>query len=172
MTTTLAEHAPARHKEGDGAPKSANLWCPRSFWDHGGRLSARQSRRPYGTGPRFSPVRHARMRRPILQLAPSRTSYWVREELRCRPGAHVAYTSPQAPHLAPPSRTPRDDALQLDEVMHTLGDVLAPGIRPDPTRGPLLSSGAASNPRFPRQKMAAAHCSAVEGDNFAQEMSS
>ncbi len=69
--------------------------------DHGGRLSARQSRRLVGTGPRFSPVRHARTRRPILQPAPGRTSYWVREELRCRPGAGCASAGPQAPHLAP-----------------------------------------------------------------------
>jgi hypothetical protein len=116
--------------KGDGAPKSANLWCPRSCGIAAGAsrratraqvanpragsgsasknahrdetLAHAYLRCPYGTGPRFSPVRHARTRRPILQLAPSRTSYWVREELRHRPSAHVAYTSPQAPHLLPP----------------------------------------------------------------------
>ena len=105
------------------------------------RLSARQSRRLVGTGPCFSPVRRARTRRPILQPAPGRGSYWPRRELRCRPSAHVASTSPQAPHLVPPSRTPRDDALQLDEVMRTLREVLAAGIRPDSRAAPLPGYG-------------------------------
>jgi hypothetical protein len=30
--------------KGSGAPKDASLWCPRSFWDRGGRLTARHLR--------------------------------------------------------------------------------------------------------------------------------
>jgi len=61
----------------------------------------RANRGGYGTGSCFSPVHHARMRRPILQPAPGGDSWWPRRELRCRPSAHVAYISPQAPHLVP-----------------------------------------------------------------------
>jgi hypothetical protein len=33
---------PVSKDRGNGAPKSADLWCPRSLRDRGGRLSARQ----------------------------------------------------------------------------------------------------------------------------------
>jgi hypothetical protein len=39
--------------KGSGAPKSANLWCPRSLRDRGGRLSARRMRRFF----RYTPGR-------------------------------------------------------------------------------------------------------------------
>ena len=53
-----------------------------------------------GIGPRF-------LRRSKFacerQLAPSRDSYWSREELRHRPSAHAACMNPRAPHPVPPS---------------------------------------------------------------------
>jgi hypothetical protein len=81
----------------------------------------------YGTGPRFrlcvvplpEPVTptscvegwkataHVQSRQP----APGRTSYWVRGELRCRPGASLR-RSPQAPHPVPPIMTPHERAPQ------------------------------------------------------------
>src|SRR6187549_974672 len=39
------------------------------------------------------------LRLKLGQLAPGRTSKWVRGEPRHRPRAHVASMSPQAPHL-------------------------------------------------------------------------
>jgi hypothetical protein len=46
--------------------------------------SRRANRGRFRHRARFSPVRRASPRRPILQLAPGRTSYWVRGELQCR----------------------------------------------------------------------------------------
>ena len=46
------------------------------------------------------------------------------------PECSTCVAEPAGTHLVPLSRTPRDGAPQLDEVMQILREVLPPGIRP------------------------------------------
>jgi hypothetical protein len=133
-----ATHSSARalHRspEGGGAPKSADLWCPRSL--AGPRRAPRGApqRRLSGDGRAFRLGHRARTRpkaggatrfqvgrRPVAQHlsrqpAPGRASYWTRAEPRCRPSARLANrtrrhrTSSRDPRRL--MRTP----LQKDEV--------------------------------------------------------
>jgi hypothetical protein len=77
----------------------------RSFRALGSACHLRRLLERFGTGPRF-------LRRSKFacerQLAPSRDSYWSREELRCRPSASLR-RSPRAPHLVPLVTTPREE---------------------------------------------------------------
>jgi len=63
--------------------------------------SRRANHDGYGTGPCFSPVRHARTRRPILQPAPGGDSQWPRRSLRCRASAWLCVSRPAGAHLVP-----------------------------------------------------------------------
>jgi hypothetical protein len=116
-----------------GAPKSANLWCPRSFWDPDGRLPARHMRVSEAhaiCGVLSAPGPAFRCRLwPGGQSAPDGDSYLVvpggapmrPECLAC------VEPSPRAPHPVPPSRTPRESAPQKDEVMRMVSAVMRVG---------------------------------------------
>src|SRR5690242_557380 len=123
---------------GDGAPKDASLWCPRSC-DRGGRLSARHTRSSseaiahlrnahlrrsprachlrrllewFGTGPRF-------LHRVRIEFRPGFIS-WLLAGTRSGPGRssdaarvrHAACMSPRAPRLVPLVMTPHERALK------------------------------------------------------------
>ena len=91
--------------KGSGAPKDANLWCPRSSSDHGGRLAARHKRRfPYCAGPRFLSA-HRKDTPSISQLlagprsGPGRSPGAARVKvLRDRPAGHRTSSRSTTPH--------------------------------------------------------------------------
>jgi len=77
-------------------------------------------RRPYGTGPCFSPVRRARTRRPILQPAPGRDSLVVPEGAPLPPECSCRVHEPAGAAPRPASTFASRSALQVDEVMRSL----------------------------------------------------
>jgi hypothetical protein len=87
------------------------------------------------------------LRLKLGQLAPSRTSKWVRREPRHRPRAHVASMSPQAPHLVPlhqrlmmrPSTGRGED---------TILEVWSAGITDPPSPNSCHARPCAGHPRF------------------------
>jgi hypothetical protein len=114
-----------RQDKGGGAPKGAVRNDSAILTDRGGRLPARQSRRPYGIGPRFS-VAAGTSRPPLSQLlagAPSGPGGWLRH----RPGASLR-VKPAGAARHPAIKTPHERAPQTDEVMWSVRSLWKAGI--------------------------------------------
>ena len=84
------------------------------------------------------------LRLKLGQLAPGRTSKWVRREPRHRPRAHVASMSPQAPHLVPL----HERLMSTGRGEDTILEVWSAGITDPPSPNSCHARPCAGHPRF------------------------